>query len=343
MRRNTRTGPRVGKGTTIDRDDIIERAKQVIGIEADAIAALVARPGDGFVGAVEAVYATRGRVITTGIGKSGIIAQKLAATLSSTGTPAYFLHPVEAAHGDVGIVGEDDVAVVISYSGETIEVMSVVPALRSRGATVVAITGAPESSLAEGADHIIDAGVDREACPLGLVPTASTTAALVMADALAVCVMELKGFAEDDFALFHPGGDIGRRLRSGVKTLMHTGDEIPEVPPEAPLDAIVAEMSAKTFGITAVVDGAGKLTGVITDGDLRRLLESGKDLSAVHARDFCTGEPKTIKTDETTARALQLMEKHQVTALFVVDGDGSPTGVIHIHDVLGRGRVSISG
>jgi len=333
----------VGKGTTIDRDGIIERAKRVIGIEADAITSLVARPGDGFVGAVEAVYNTRGRVITTGIGKSGIIAQKLAATLSSTGTPAYFLHPVEAAHGDVGIVGEDDVAVVISYSGETTEVMSVVPALRSRGATVVAITGATDSSLAEGADHVIDAGVDQEACPLGLVPTASTTAALVMADALAVCVMELKGFAEDDFALFHPGGDIGRRLRYSVKNLMHTGDELPVVAPETSLDAIVAEMSAKTFGITAVVDDAGKLVGVITDDDLRRLLESGDDLSTVRARDFCTAEPKTIKADETTARALQLMESHQVTALFVVDGDGRPAGVVHIHDVLGRGRVSISG
>jgi len=333
----------VGKRTTINRDGIIERAKRVIGIEAEAVAALAARPDGGFVSAVEAVYATGGRVITTGIGKSGIIAQKLAATLSSTGTPAYFLHPVEAAHGDLGVVGEADVAVVISYSGETLEVMSVLPALRSLGATVVAITGAPESSLAEGADYVIDASVDREACSLGLVPTASTTAALVMADALAVCVMELKGFAEDDFALFHPGGDIGRRLRSGVKTLMHTGDDVPQVRSDAALSAIVAEMSAKTFGITAVVDGAGKLTGVITDGDLRRLLESGGDLSAVRAGDFCTGEPKTVKPGDTTARALQLMEKHQITALFAVDDDGRPAGVIHIHDVLGRGRVSISG
>ncbi|UCE28423.1 MAG: KpsF/GutQ family sugar-phosphate isomerase [Candidatus Coatesbacteria bacterium] len=327
----------------MDSDGIIERAKRVVAIEAEAVAALIGRPGDGFVGAVEAVYATGGRVITTGIGKSGIIAQKLAATLSSTGTPAYFLHPVEAAHGDLGVVGETDVAVVISYSGETSEITSVVPALLSRGATVVAITGVPGSSLAESADHVIDASVDREACPLGLVPTASTTAALVMADALAICVMELKGFAEDDFALFHPGGDIGRRLLSGVKTLIHTGGEVPQVESDAPLDAIVAEMSAKTFGITAVVDGGGKLTGVITDGDLRRLLERGEDLSVVRARDFCTGEPKTIKTGDTTAHALQLMEKHQITALFAVDDDGHPTGVIHIHDILGRGRVSITG
>jgi arabinose-5-phosphate isomerase len=333
----------MGKGITINREDIIERAKRVIAIEADAISALANRPGDGFVGAVEAVYETRGRVITTGIGKSGIIAQKLAATLSSTGTPAYFLHPVEAAHGDLGIVGVEDVVVVISYSGETAEVMAVIPAIRSRGATVVAITGAPDSLLAMNADYVVDAGVDREACPLGLVPTASTTAALVTADALAICVMELKGFAENDFALFHPGGDIGLRLQTNVKTLMHTGEDVPTVEPDAPLDAVLREMSEKTFGITAIVDGAGKLTGVITDGDLRRLLEEDKDISAVRARDFSTGEPKTIRADESTARALRLMEKYQITALFVVDGDNRPTGIIHIHDVLGRGRVSITG
>jgi arabinose-5-phosphate isomerase len=333
----------VGKKTGINKREIVARAKGVIEIEAGAISTLGGRVDEGFVGAVEAVYGTVGRVITTGIGKSGIIAQKLAATLSSTGTPAYFLHPVEAAHGDLGIVGDKDVVVVFSYSGETIEITSMVPALRSRGATIVAITGAPDSDLADSADYLIDAGVDREACALGFVPTASTTAALVMADALAVCVMELKGFAEDDFALFHPGGDIGGRLRSGVKTLMHVGDEIPVVAPDAPLDAVVAEMSEKTFGITAVVDGKGKLTGVITDGDLRRLLESDKKLPKVRAADFCASEPKTVRADESTARALRLMEKYQITALFVVNDDERPVGLIHIHDILGRGRISISG
>lgn len=333
----------MAKKTGINSREIVARAKGVIEIEAGAISALGGRVDEGFVGAVEEIYGTAGRVITTGIGKSGIIAQKLAATLSSTGTPAYFLHPVEAAHGDLGIVGEKDVVVVFSYSGETVEITSMVPALRSRGATIIAVTGAPDSDLADGADYVIGAGVDREACTMGLVPTASTTAALVMADALAVCVMELKGFAEDDFALFHPGGDIGSRLRSGVKTLMHAGDELPLVALDALLDAVVAEMSGKTFGITAVVDDAGKLIGVITDGDLRRLLESDKELSKVRAADFCAPEPKTIRADESTARALRLMEKHQITALFVVDGDERPAGLIHIHDILGRGRVSISG
>jgi arabinose-5-phosphate isomerase len=333
----------MGKKPAIDKREIVARAKRVIDIEACAISALGERAGDGFVGAVEAVYGTRGRVITTGIGKSGIIAQKLAATLSSTGTPAYFLHPVEATHGDLGIVGENDVVVIFSYSGETAEIMSVVPALQSRGVTIIAITGSPDSALAESADYVINAGVDQEACQLGLVPTASTTAALVIADALAICVMELKGFAEDDFALFHPGGDVGRRLRAGVKTLMHIGDEIPIVAPDAPLDAVVAEMSKKTFGITAVVDGAGKLAGVITDGDLRRLLEGDKELSKVRAADFYATEPKTIRADDSTARALRLMEKYQITALFVVDEDARPAGLIHIHDILGRGRVSISG
>ncbi len=323
-------------------DDVKKDARRVVTIEAEAVRALAEYIDDGFAGAVEAILSSKGRAILLGIGKSGIIAQKVAATLSSTGTASFFLHPAEGAHGDLGMVRPGDVAVAVSYSGETPEILSLVPALNALGATLVAMTGNPGSSLAREADYVIKTVVDREACPLGLVPTASTTAALVMGDALAVCVMRKRGFREEDFAAVHPGGTLGRRLLSKVSELGHTGDEIPQVSAAATFTQAVAEMSAKTFGITAVLDDEGRLMGVITDGDVRRAYERGLATDDHNAADVMTKDPKTIEFDATAARTLHVMEKYQITALFALDGERRPAAIIHIHDILGRGAATVN-
>lgn len=321
-------------------DDVRRDARRVVTIEAEAVRALADFVDDEFAGAVEAIRASEGRTILLGIGKSGIIAQKIAATLSSTGTAAFFLHPAEGAHGDLGMVRPGDVAMAVSYSGETPEILSLLPALKALGASLVAMTGNPKSSLAREADYVIRTTVDREACPLGLVPTASTTAALVMGDALAVCVMRRRDFREEDFAAVHPGGTLGRRLLSALSELGHTGDEVPRVSFAASFTEAVAEMSAKRFGITAVVDDAGRLVGVITDGDVRRAYESGRATDEYAAADVMTKEPKTIGLGVTGAAALHAMEKYQITALFALDGDGRPAAIVHIHDILGRGAAT---
>jgi arabinose-5-phosphate isomerase len=321
-------------------DDVRKDARRVVTIEAEAVRALADFVDDEFAGAVDAIRASEGRAILLGIGKSGIIAQKIAATLSSTGTASFFLHPAEGAHGDLGMVRPGDVAIAVSYSGETPEILSLLPALKALGASLVAMTGNPNSSLAREADYVIRTTVDREACPLGLVPTASTTAALVMGDALAVCVMRRRDFREEDFAAVHPGGTLGRRLLSTLSELGHTGDEVPRVSSAASFTEAVAEMSAKRFGITAVVDDAGRLVGVITDGDVRRAYESGRATDKYAAADVMTKEPKTIGLEVTGAAALHAMEKYQITALFALDGDGKPAAIVHIHDVLGRGAAT---
>jgi len=323
-------------------DDVKKDARRVVTIEAEAVRALADYIDDGFVGAAEAILASEGRTVLLGIGKSGIIAQKIAATLSSTGTASFFLHPAEGAHGDLGMVRPGDVAVAVSYSGESPEILSLVPALKERGATLIAMTGNPASSLAREADYVIKTAVDREACPLGLVPTASTTAALVMGDALAVCVMRKRDFGEEDFAAVHPGGTLGRRLLSKVSELGHAGDEIPKVGETASFAQAVAEISAKTFGVTAVVDEEGRLMGVITDGDVRRAYERGLATDEHNAADVMTKDPKTIEFDATGARALHVMEKYQITALFALDGERRPTAIIHIHDILGRGAATVN-
>jgi arabinose-5-phosphate isomerase len=321
-------------------DDVRKDARRVVTIEAEAVRALADFVDDEFAGAVDAIRASEGRAILLGIGKSGIIAQKIAATLSSTGTASFFLHPAEGAHGDLGMVRPGDVAIAVSYSGETPEILSLLPALKALGASLVAMTGNPNSSLAREADYVIRTTVDREACPLGLVPTASTTAALVMGDALAVCVMRRRDFREEDFAAVHPGGTLGRRLLSTLSELGHTGDEVPRVSSAASFTEAVSEMSAKRFGITAVVDDAGRLVGVITDGDVRRAYESGRATDKYAAADVMTKEPKTIGLEVTGAAALHAMEKYQITALFALDGDGKPAAIVHIHDVLGRGAAT---
>jgi arabinose-5-phosphate isomerase len=321
-------------------DDVTKDAGRVIAIEAEAVRALAGQIDDGFRGAAEAILATPGRAVLIGIGKSGIVAQKIAATLSSTGTAAFFLHPAEGVHGDLGMVRPGDVIVAVSYSGETPEILHLVPSLKALGVKLVAMTGEPGSSLAHEADYVIRTSVDREACPLGLVPTASTTAALVMGDALAISVMRRRGFREEDFAAVHPGGTLGRRLLSRVSILGHTGEEVPRVPAEATFAAAVAEMSARRFGITAVTDEAGRLVGVISDGDVRRAYERGITGEAKAAA-LMTNNPKTIELDATGARALHVMETYQITALFAVDGEGRPVAIVHIHDILGRGAVKV--
>lgn len=323
-------------------DDVKKDARRVVTIEAEAVRALADYIDDGFVGAAEAILSSDGRTILLGIGKSGIIAQKIAATLSSTGTASFFLHPAEGAHGDLGMVRPGDVAVAVSYSGESAEILSLVPALREMGATLIAMTGNPTSSLGREADYVIKTAVDREACPLGLVPTASTTAALVMGDALAVCVMRKRDFGEEDFAAVHPGGTLGRRLLSKVSELGHAGEEIPRIGAAATFAQAVAEMSAKTFGVTAVVDDEGRLMGVITDGDVRRAYERGLATDEHNAADVMTKDPKTIEFDATGARALHVMEKYQITALFALDGERRPAAIIHIHDILGRGAATVN-
>lgn len=318
------------------RDD----AARVIAIEAAAVGALGSQIGPGFMGAVEAILASRGRTILVGIGKSGIIAQKIAATLSSTGTPSYFLHPTEGMHGDLGILRPEDVVIAVSHSGETAEISALLPALKSRGGKLVALTGNPDSTLGRAADFVVVAAVDREACPLGLVPTASTTAALVMGDALAVCVMKRRNFRQEDFAAVHPGGSLGRRLLSSVAELGHRGAEIPIVAATASFSQAVVEIDAKKLGITAVVAGDGKLVGVLTDGDVRRLVAHGSVPAHATAGDVMSREPKTIPLTATGAQALHLMETYQITALFAPDEAGRPAAVVHIHDLLGRGAAT---
>jgi arabinose-5-phosphate isomerase len=317
-------------------------ARRVVAIEAEAVRALADHIDDNFVGVVDAILSSAGRTILLGIGKSGIIAQKIAATLSSTGTASFFLHPAEGAHGDLGMVRPGDVAIAVSYSGETPEILCLVPAFKALGVTLVAMTGNRESTLAREADHVVNTSVDREACPLGLVPTASTTAALVIGDALAVCVMRKRDFREEDFAAVHPGGTLGRRLVSKVSELGHTGDEIPHVPATATFAEAVAEMSAKRFGITAVTDEEGRLAGVITDGDVRRAYERGLATDERAAAEVMTRDPKTIGFDATGAAALHAMEKYQITALFVLDARRRPVAVVHIHDILGRGAATVN-
>jgi len=321
-------------------DNIIQEAARVIAVEGEAVTALAKQLDDGFRAAVELILRAPGRVILTGIGKSGIIAQKIAATLSSTGTPAYFLHPAEGMHGDLGLLRPGDVVVAVSYSGETPEILCLLPPVAALGVTLIAMTGNARSTLARAAAAVITTTVDKEACPLGLVPTASTTAALVMGDALAVCVMKERGFGGEDFAAVHPGGTLGRRLRAKVAELWHAGDEVPAVPATATFAAAVAEINAKRFGITGVVDGEGRLVGVITDGDVRRAYTRGIPPAETKAEDVMSRSPKTVGAGATAAEALHLMETFQITALFVTDDAGRPLALVHIHDVLGRGAAT---
>ena len=320
-------------------EKIKEVAIQCIQKEADAVGQLTNFVDDGFVQSVKIMFhATEGRIIVTGIGKSAIIGQKLVATLNSTGTPAIFMHAADAIHGDLGIIQPNDVVVCISKSGNTPEIKMLLPMIRMRDNKVVAIVGNTESYLAKQADFVVNSTVSKEACPNNLAPTSSTTAQLVMADALAVCLMSLRGFSAQDFARYHPGGTLGKQLYLKVRDLSKE-NECPQVSPEDELNTVIYEISSKRLGMTAVLDSSLQIVGIITDGDLRRMLHKTSDVLSVRAKDIMSPHPKTIHEDELVVKALEIMRKNSITSVLVVDDENRYTGVIHLHDIIKEGII----
>jgi arabinose-5-phosphate isomerase len=311
----------------------LDLARQVLRIEAAAVASLIPRIDERFLAALGLMLNCRGRVVVSGIGKSGHIARKIASTLASTGTPAFFVHPAEASHGDLGMIARDDVFIGLSNSGESAELLTIVPLIKRQGAKLIALTGNADSSLAREADVHLDAGVTEEACPLGLAPTASTTAALALGDALAVALLDARGFGADDFARSHPGGKLGIRLLTRVRDVMRTGEALPAVPAAATLAEAVLEISRKGMGITSVLNPDGTLVGVYTDGDLRRSLEKLVDFRTTCISDVMTRNPRTVKTERLAAEAVQIMEDHRISQLIVVDEENRPVGALNMHDL----------
>jgi arabinose-5-phosphate isomerase len=318
---------------------IREKAKEVIRKEAKAVACLEKKIDEQFVKAVELILKCKGRVIVTGIGKSGIIGRKIASTLASTGTPAFFLHPTEGTHGDVGMVRKNDVVIGISKSGETDEVYQLIPLFKRLGVPIITLIGNPKSPLAEKSDVVIDVSVEEEACPYDLVPTSSTTAALVMGDALAIALLEERHFSSEDFALLHPGGQLGRKLILKVSDIMHLGEQIPKVTEDTGIKEVILEMTSKRLGTTTVVNQKGELVGIFTDGDLRRLVERTDDIFSLKAKQVMTKNPKTIAENELAAKALNLMESYSITSLIITNGKKEPIGIVHLHDILKAGVV----
>ena len=315
----------------------LESAHRTIRIEHESIQALEQRLDGSFEAACELLLHCAGRVIVTGMGKSGHIGKKIAATLASTGTPSQFVHPGEASHGDMGMITEKDVVIAMSNSGTTSEVVTLIPLLKRMDIPLIAMTGNAKSELAEAADVHLDVGVAEEACPLGLAPTSSTTVSLVMGDALAIALLEARGFTAEDFAFSHPGGALGRKLLLKVENIMHKGEEIPRVKEGTPVTAALVEMSSKSLGMTTVVDQDGALTGLFTDGDLRRAVDQGVELSHASIDTVMTRNSKTISPGMLAAEALKLMEDHRITALVAVDDHNRPIGVLHMHDILRAG------
>ena len=317
----------------------MEQGKRVLEIEVRAIAGLLERLDHRFTEAVDLLYRCAGKVVVSGMGKSGLIGQKIAATLASTGTPAFFLHPAEGIHGDLGMLARRDALIAISNSGETEEVLKLLPFVKRLNVPVLAMTGRVQSTLAKNSEVVLDVSVSEEACPMGLAPTASTTATLAMGDALAIALLQKRGFREEDFAQFHPGGTLGRRLLLTVRDLMHVGEAVPRVSHQALAREAILVMTTKKLGMTTVVDEAGRLLGVITDGDLRRFLERGADLTTAKAWDLACKNPKTIGPDELAARAVQVMEEFSITSLVVLENQQQLVGVLHLHDLLKSGIV----
>jgi arabinose-5-phosphate isomerase len=315
------------------RETALELARRVLAIEAEAVRALIARIDERFLTAVSLILERRGRVVVSGIGKSGHIARKIASTLASTGTPAYFLHPAEANHGDVGMIESGDVFIAISHSGESEELLSIIPQVKRRGAKLIALTGRADSSLARESDVLLDAGVAQEACPLNLAPTASTTAALALGDALAVALLDARGFSADDFARSHPGGSLGRRLLTHVADVMRRGDDVPSVPESASFKQALLEMSRGRMGMTAVLGGDGKVRGIFTDGDLRRALDKVLDFETTAVTQVMTPGPRTIRPEALAVEAVQLMERHKINQLLVVDERDQLVGALNMHDL----------
>jgi arabinose-5-phosphate isomerase len=321
------------KAPAAGRGNSIELARRVLEIEADAVRALIERIDARFQSAVDLIHARRGRVIVSGMGKSGHIARKIASTLASTGTPAYFVHPAEASHGDLGMVTEGDVFIAISYSGASDELLQIVPLVKRRGAKLISITGKPSSALARDADVHLDAAVAQEACPHNLAPTASTTAALALGDALAVALLDKRGFSADDFARSHPRGQLPRQALVHVADVMRKGEEVAQVKSGTPVRQAVAEMTRGKIGMTAVLDAGGMVRGIFTDGDLRRALEKGSYADAASVDQLMSAGPRTIRPSALAVEAVQIMEKHKVNQLLVVDERGALVGALNMHDL----------
>ncbi len=317
-----------------DPANSLRLARETLDIEAEAIAGLKSRLNEGFAQAVGMILAVRGRVVVMGMGKSGHVGRKIAATLASTGTPAMFVHPAEASHGDLGMIKSVDLVLAISNSGESEELTAILPVLKRQGVPLIAITGGMDSTLARHADVTIDSSVDREACPLNLAPTASTTAQLALGDALAVVLLDARGFKAEDFARSHPGGALGRRLLTHVSDVMRHGEQLPRVVPTAPFTVLMREMSAKGLGAAAVVDDNDRVLGIFTDGDLRRLVEKGADMRLCTAGDVMHQRPLTIREDALAAEAASLMELHRITSVLVVDAQGRLCGAVNSNDLM---------
>ncbi len=319
---------------TFDAPRALRLAHDTFEIESRALLGLKARQGDGFTNAVFAMLGCSGRVVVMGMGKSGHVGRKIAATLASTGTPAMFVHPAEASHGDLGMVTKGDVVLAISNSGESDELAAILPALKRVGITLVAMTGRPASSLASHADIVLDSGVDQEACPLNLAPTASTIAQMALGDALAVALLDARGFREEDFARSHPGGSLGRKLLTHVRDVMRSGNDVPRVALDTPFVDMMREMTRKGLGATAVVDATGEVRGIFTDGDLRRLVERGQDLRGLMAREAMHPNPRLIRVDALAVEAAGLMEQHRITSVLVVDAAGQLVGALNTNDLM---------
>jgi arabinose-5-phosphate isomerase len=319
------------------RSEITAAGKKIILKESEAIRLMAERLDENFADALELLASCKGKIIISGMGKSGIIAQKIAATMASTGSTAVFLHPADAAHGDLGIVSGDDIVICLSKSGTTEELNFILPALRQIGARMIAMTGSRRSFLAQNADMVLDTGIDQEACPYDLAPTTSTTAMLAMGDALAICLMQLKSFTWKDFALTHPKGSLGRKLTVKVSDIMAKGEALPLVRETATLTEIILEMTSKRFGVSAVVNSEGSLTGIFTDGDLRRLVQKGGDFLGLNARQVMTANPKTVSISTMAKECLDMLETYRITQLLVCDEEKRPLGIVHIHDLITLG------
>lgn len=322
---------------TLTNDELLALAASVLDIEARAVDALKSRLNDDFIAACDLCMETPGRVVVTGMGKSGHVSNKIAATLASTGTPAFFMHPAEASHGDIGMITSQDLLIAISYSGETAEVVTILPVVKRMGARLLAMTGNPRSTMAEAADVHLDISVAEEACPLNLAPTASTTATLAMGDALAVALLKKRGFTAEDFARSHPSGSLGKRLLLRVSDVMRTGDRVPAVSPDVSLRDALLEMTDKGLGMTAIVDADRRILGIFTDGDLRRTLDAGADIRTTIIRDVMHANCKTIDQDVLAAEALHVLEQNKITGLLVADEDGLLIGALNIHDLFREG------
>ena len=320
--------------SAFDAERALKLAARTFEIEARALLGLAARQGPGFARAVQAVLQCRGRVVVMGMGKSGHVGRKIAATLASTGTPAFFVHPAEASHGDLGMLMSGDVVLAISHSGDSEELAAILPAIRRIGVTLVAMTGRPESTLGKHADMVLVSAVDEEACPLQLAPTASTAAQMALGDALAVALLDARGFREEDFARSHPGGSLGRKLLMHVRDLMRGGDTVPRVPPAASFDSLLREMTGKGLGFTAVAELGGAPQGIFTDGDLRRLIERGADLRGLTAAEVMHRNPRLVRDDALAGDAAEVMEQQRITSVLVVDAQGLLVGALNSNDLM---------